>query len=423
MTAKVVRIPRRANPPVSFERCIATVAGGCETILERELRQLGVEVFDRRSGAVSFRGSPDLLVRCNRELRSASRILLSLSRAPVADEQALYTLVSALPWETILPVSATFSVAATSSDRTLRNTRFLAVRVKDAIVDRQRSRGSGRRSSVDRHDPDLRVVVHVERERGAAVAEISLDSSLRALHERGYRTEAGEAPLRETVAAAMLLEAGWRPGDPRPLIDPFGGSGTIAIEAALIRRGIAPGAVEQREYGFERWGWFTPPKSSKQDNDDSPTGMSTEATRPQIICSDIDPALVSVAQRNARRAGVESDIEFVVSDVRDLVSALRSAGYGEFFDADRSGTGGLLVSNPPYGERLSGHGIVDLYADLGQLLKRDFGGWNAWLLTQNAVDAPHVGLRADHRVAMYNGSIACRLSSYRLRAFASESGT
>lgn len=433
MAAKAILIPRSQDGPVSFGRCLATTAGGTEHILARELEEIGATVLDRYAGAVAFRGTAALLVRANRQLRTASRVLVSLFREPVRSDRDIYDRVAALPWEVILPTSVTLAVAATSSDATMRDGRFLALRVKDAIVDRQRSRQSGKRSSVDRRDPGLRVVLHVEARGRETVAELSLDSSLRPLHERGYRLEAGEAPLRETVAAAMLLEAGWRPQDPRPLIDPFCGSGTIAIEAAMIRRGMPPGALGTRGYGYERWGWFEAPpieapqieaprfeapriKAPEPEDAVRPDGararpVTANRTSTPIVCADVDPRIVAVAQRNAQRAGVEREIEFVVSDVRDLVSALRNAGYTGI--ASAAGTG-IVVTNPPYGARLTSTGIDELYGDFGRLLKQDFAGWEVVTLTEDRRDAPRIGLRPHRRLPIYNGSIACVVSRYGL---------
>jgi len=408
VAAKVVRIPRTDTAPVSYDRCIATTAGGMEEILARELEALGASVLERSAGAVIFRGSPALFVRANRELRSASRVLLSLFRGPVRDDRDIYERVSELPWEGLLPLHRTFAVTATSGDAAMRDTRFLALRVKDAIVDRQRARFSGKRSSVDRRDPGLRAVLHVEAGDRGSVAELSLDGSLRPLHERGYRTEAGEAPLRETVAAAMLLAAGWRADDPRPLIDPFCGSGTIAIEAAMIRAGIVPGALGIRGYGYERWGWFAPTVAP-------PAAAPTlrRSGRTPIICADVDPEIVAVAQRNARRAGVEDMIEFIVCDVRDIEAALQSAKYAGL---NRDVAPGLIATNPPYGTRLSAEGLVDLYRSFGHLLKQRFPGWEAWTLSENRRDAPRLALRPARTISTYNGSLACRISRYRLHS-------
>lgn len=407
MAGRVIRIPREGAPPVSYERCIATVAGGGEELLRRELEALGATNLEPSPGAVAFRGSPGLLVRANRELRCASRVLVSLYRVPVGNDTDIYDRTREFPWESILPPDVTFAVTAGSTVPVMRDTRFLALRVKDAIVDRQRAHFSGRRSSVDRRDPGLRVVLHVEQRDGRGLAELSLDSSLRPLHERGYRTEAGDAPLRETLAASMLLAAGWHHHDRRPLIDPFCGSGTIAIEAALIRGGVAPGALGVRRYGYERWRWFEPPRV-----DASPAAMSREVSRlPPIVCADVDPQILATAQRNARRAGVEEMIEFVAVDVRDMASLLRNAGFEG--GATLSGSG-LIVTNPPYGERLSREGLTELYDDFGRLLKRDFSGWEAWILTEQQKDGPRLGLRAAEHISTYNGSISCRISRYRL---------
>ncbi len=389
------------TPRVSYKRCVATCAGGVEEILAGEISSMDAVVDESGSGFVGFRGSPRLLVRATRELRTASRVLLILDRGTVRDPDAIYRRVSRVEWERLIPTEATFAVAASTTNRSIGDARYIAMRTKDAIVDRQRLKLQ-RRSSIDRRNPDIRIVVHVGGPGSRPELSVSLDASLRPLHERGYRGEAGEAPLRETVAAAMLLAAGGSDLKTGLILDPFGGSGTIAIEAALLYRRISPGALGLRRYGWERWRWF------HDDAVEEKRGAEGAPADPiPIVYAEGDPKMIEIAKRNARRAGIEQDIVFIRADFRELPNELRERG----FLSERRGT---IVTNPPYGERLASAGLESLYAEVTQSLKRDFSGWNAWFLTPTGKSAPRIGLRSAERRPMYNGGIPCRLDRYEI---------
>ncbi|TVR67265.1 MAG: hypothetical protein EA427_14315 [Spirochaetaceae bacterium] len=388
-------------PP--FSELAATCGGGLELLLEEEIRNLGYSVLRRRPGVVYFRATLLEVPRCITQLRTASRLLVPVDRSTVNAYDGAYHRILSIPWETIIPPEHTFAITATTRSPVMKDHRFLAMRTKDAIVDRQRGACAGRRSSIDRKTPVFRVVVFVDENKGV---EVSLDAGDAPLHERGYRKEAGEAPLRETVAAAMLLQAGYpvRIGEGRPpvLIDPFCGSGTIAIEAALMLAGRAA-QLPDRLFAYRRWPWFPPAGETES----APDRSDGEAAPPpvRIFASDRDGEVLDLARRNANRAGVGQMIEFSQGDVRERLPALAGRirpGRPEV----------LVVTNPPYGERLDRDDLGALYRDLGTLLKEHMPGGTAHVLCSDRDLMHRTGLRAAGRVPMFNGGIACRL--YRL---------
>ncbi len=361
---------------------IATCGGGAELALEQELNELGMSVRGRSNGVVRFRGAEREMIDANLLLRCASRILVPVATGRIDGYDALYRLGRRVAWDRLIPTSLSISVAAVTRDRVVGDSRLAALKVKDAIVDAQRR--SGRRSSVDRRHPDAPVTVFV----ADGEAAISLDSSGDPLHERGYRIEAGEAPLRETVAAAMLRYAGWDAS--APLVDPFCGAGTIPIEAAMLAAGIPPGSVRRR-YAFEAWPWIV--RNAADDRRSALAGTRRTPTVP-IVARDRDPAMVAIARRNARRAGVERLITFEVADA--LVASPPAAA-------------GLVVTNPPYGERTEVADAHALYSALGDRLKQSYGGWEAWILSANRDALKRLGLRIASRTQLWNGGLDARL--------------
>ncbi len=362
---------------------IATCGGGAEEALELELREMGLVPLDRGNGIVTFRGAEREMIEANLRLRCASRILIPLFGGPVRSYADLYRLARRVPWQHLVPARLTIAVSAITRESALADSRLAALKVKDAIVDTQRR--SGQRSNVNRTRPDAPVSVHI----AGGIATISLDSSGDPLHERGYRTEAGDAPLRETVAAAMLRTSGW--DTERPLLDPFCGSGTIAIEAALLAARIPPGAI-RTGYAFSRWPWISPHAA-----DDRLHALAADrGDRPAVplVARDIDPQVIEIARRNARRAGVERLIHFEVADA---------------LHQDPPAGTGLVVTNPPYGERTDIGSAREFYGAFGDRLKQSYGGWQAWILSANRDALKGLGLRIASRRLLWNGGLEARL--------------
>ncbi len=381
---------------------IATCAGGLETVLEKEITDRGWQVTSGVAGAVRFAGSGFVPAEANIVLRTASRILVPVTAGRVRSYDELYRLTSRIDWPRLAPPTYSIGVTVISSDRDVSDTRFATLRVKDAIVDVQRRR-TGKRSRIERRAPDIGVVAHV----ADGSAEISLDSTGRPLHIRGYRTEAGTAPLRETVAAGMVLLSGW--DRVSPLLDPFCGSGTILIEAALIAAGVHPG-IQRDDFAFLRWPGAdrtafeqlraTLRSPRRPEPEEVPDGDGGAPQSPPIRGADRDAAVLQVARRNAERAGVS---DLITIDHRD------------FFAEPAGDTGGILLTNPPYGERMELEDSAAFYGRLGDHLKHHYRGSTAWILSANRAAMKHIGLRTSAKLPLFNGGLESRL--YRIALF------
>jgi putative N6-adenine-specific DNA methylase len=367
---------------------VATCSRGLEEVLRAELVALGHGEAASGRGMVSFRGDLGAVYRANLWLRTATRVLRLLSEGPAENREALYELASAVPWEEVVARGQTIMVDAAGTAAAFRNTGFASLVVKDAVVDRLRAR-LGSRPNVDKKSADIRVHVHL----AAPRAGIALDSTGEPLSHRGYRPRGGPAPLSEALAAGVLLLAGY--DGTQPLLDPMAGTGTIAIEAALIATRAAPGS--RRGFACERW----------PDHQRASLLQAREAARLQrqpptaaIVASDSEARAVAAAHRNAREAGVGDAVKVEARDVRELVLP---------------GSDAIIVTNPPYGERL-GHPaeLAGFYRELGDALKRRASGAIAWLLVGNLELAKSIGLRASRRIVLFNGPIECRLLRFDL---------
>ncbi|WP_298432381.1 THUMP domain-containing protein [Geobacter sp.] len=380
---------KAAVTPLSEEHTFfATAARGVEEVLAGEMNALGLSGVAVEKGGVRFTGDLAVCYRANLWLRTASRILVPLAEFPCDSPQSLYDGVLTVPWERYLTPDTTLAVECALRDSALTHSGFVALKTKDAIVDTLRDR-FGRRPSVNPKDPDLLVNIHLAHNR----CTVSLDSSGGGLDRRGYRTEAGEAPLRETLAAALVLLTGW--DGSVPLVDPLCGSGTILIEAALLALNRAPGLTRER-FGFQRWPGFNAPLWRQLVND------ARQAERPAIAAplmgSDRLDEVLAVARNNSRRAGVEQFISFSRGDVRNLVPPAPP---------------GVLLTNPPYGRRLGEEGELRLfYRQIGDVLKQRCTGYTAWLFTGGLDLAREVGLKASRRIVLFNGPLECRLLKY-----------
>ncbi len=377
---------------------LATCPLAVEPLLAEELRGLGAEEVRETRGGVSFAGTLEIAYRACLWSRTASRVLLPLATVAAGDAAALYQGVQALAWEAHLDPDATLAVDFTGRSEAITHTHFGALKVKDAVVDRLRE-VHGRRPGVDVRAPDLRIHCHLNREE----ATVSLDLSGESLHRRGYRQEGLAAPLKENLAAALLLKAGW-PGVAATggaLVDPMCGSGTLPLEAALLAADIAPGLLRQR-WGFQGWRghdrdlWTRLLAEARERREAGP------ATVPPIAGYDQSARAVRAALLHAGAAGVGDLIHF---ECRELERAVPPAGAAT----------GLVMVNPPYGERLGDpETLPALYARLGDVLKARFGGWKAAVLTGDEALGKRMGLRA-HRVnTFYNGALRCRLLHFEV---------
>ncbi len=400
------------NPgkPVAGEalryRLFASCVRYLEAILLEELKELGAEEAVERRAGVSFRGDLETAYRVCLYSRTASRVFLQLAEGRANTEAELYDTAANVPWSEHFSLQKKFSVSVHAVKSSIRNESFAARKIKDAVADSFR-RQSGERPSVDSVRPDIRIHGMIE---GPALI-LSLDLSGESLHRRGYRTEKTEAPLRETSAAAMLLKAGWPAilKEGGTLIDPMCGSGTLAVEAALMLSDTAPGLLRPR-FGFESWKghdellWKGLKEEAKEKSlRRNKEGDGDRRPQPAVYASDIAPKAVEICRRNLRRAGMEAFVEVKCGDFRDIpVEEVR-------------GSATLIATNPPYGVRISEEDEVrELYSDFGRWMSEKFSGCRAAVLTGGKEAAKYIGLRAQRVVNFYNGRIEGALALFSL---------
>lgn len=366
-------------------RFLATVSKGLEEVVAGELRDLGLSVLDSSPGLVAFKGKREDSWRACLHLRAARRVLWPVGAFEARDAEALYEGARALPWDDLLTSHHTFAVEASVRDSAFGHSGFVALKVKDAVADALRER-EGERPDVDRKDPDVNVVVHV----GGSKCTVSLDASGGPLHKRGYRVRSVSAPLNETLAAGILLLAGY--DGTEPLADPFCGSGTLLIEAALIATRTAPGLLRKRPFGFQRWPGFKPSAWSEL-VDEAASRVVVPACR--IVGGDADRSAIAATHANAKAAGVASWVSAEASDARGF---------------SPPGTRGLIATNPPYGDHSgAGQDVTGLYKTFGDALKQRCAGWRAFVLSGNPAIEKSIGLRPKKRIPLFNGPLPCKL--------------
>ncbi|MCO7254279.1 bifunctional 23S rRNA (guanine(2069)-N(7))-methyltransferase RlmK/23S rRNA (guanine(2445)-N(2))-methyltransferase RlmL [Dickeya oryzae] len=374
----------------------ASTARGLEELLKSELEALGAQHCTVVQGGVHFQGDDRLLYQSLMWSRLASRILLPLNECKVYSDLDLYLGVQAIDWSSVFDVNHTFAVHFTGTNDEIRNTQYGALKVKDAIVD-SFSRKTGQRPDVARQQPDIRINLFLQREK----ASIALDLSGESLHLRGYRDMAGQAPLKENLAAAIVLRSGWETGT--PMVDPMCGSGTLLIEAAMMAADRAPG-LHRQHWGFLAWQKHNPTlwKSiTTEAQERARAGL--QATTSRFFGSDIDRRMVEIASSNARRAGVSSLIRFEAHDATQLKNPLPQ------------GPTGTVVSNPPYGERLESEpALIALHNLLGRKMKSEFGGWKLSLFSASPELLSCLQLRADRQFKAKNGPLECVQKNYQL---------
>jgi 23S rRNA (guanine2445-N2)-methyltransferase / 23S rRNA (guanine2069-N7)-methyltransferase len=370
---------------------------GVADLLAAELKELGATRAREMKSGVEFEGELEVAYRACLWSRTANRILLQLAVVEARTANDLYKSVQSIDWSTHFASSGTFAVEFTGSNDQINNTQFGALKTKDAIVDQFRGK-FGERPSVDTERPDVRINVHLNREQ----ATISIDLSGESLHRRGYRARGVAAPLKENLAAAILLRSGWKEiaASGGGLVDPMCGSGTFVIEAALIAGDIAPGLL--REYfGFLKWKkhdsalWRTlgQEADARRAKGKLPTGV--------LRGYDRDAAAIRAAIENVARAGLQGIVHIERRELADL--------------KPESAQPGLVVVNPPYGERIGDEAqLRELYALLGKQLREHFIGWRAAVFTGNYKIAREIGLHAKRSHTLYNGAIECRLLRFEV---------
>lgn len=366
---------------------IAKTLQGLENVLAEELAALGANDIRTGRRMVSFSGDKEMMYRANFCLRTAIRILKPIKHFQAENADQVYEQIKDIAWEEYMQPASSFAVDAVVYSEAFRHSKFVAYRVKDAIVDYFREH-SGKRPSVRLNNPDVRLNIHI----AETECTLSLDSSGESLHRRGYRTEAVEAPLNEALAAGIILLTGWR-GE-CDLIDPMCGSGTFPIEAALIAKNIAPGVFRQG-YAFEKWNDFDAELLETIYNDDSRERLFEH----KIYAYDNNPKAIETATRNIKAAGAGKDI------------VIRQQPFQQF---TRPKEKAVLITNPPYGERISSNDLMGLYQMIGERLKHAFMGNTAWILSYHQECFDRIGLKATRRIPLLNGALPCELREYEI---------
>ncbi len=385
---------------------VAKTFQGLEDVLAEELRQLGAVNVEPGRRMVSFEGDLAMLYKANMCCRTALRILKPIYKFTASDPDALYEMIKEFDWTGVLSLDKTFCIDTVSNSEEFTHSRYVTYRVKDAIVDFFRDRmGPDCRPKVRVTDADVMINVHIAGER----VTVSLDSSGESLHKRGYRVAQTEAPINEVLAAGIILKSGWR-GD-CPLVDPMCGSGTFLIEAALIAAGINPG-VYRRKFAFESWRDFDAELFDSIYNDDS----SERTFAHKIYGADISPKAVAIATENIKSAGVSRYIDLQVRPLQ------------QWTEAPEEDTPGVIITNPPYGERISSEDMDGLYSMIGSKLKHVFGGYHAWIIGYREEYFRKIGLAPSFKMPIFNGALECELREYIMfagdyRSFRREGGS
>ena len=379
---------------------IAKTFMGLENVLAQELTQLGANNIQIGRRMVAFTGNQEMMYRANFQLRTAIRILKPIAHFKARSAEDMYDEVRKIDWSQYIEHGKTFSVDSVVYSEEFRNSRFVTYKVKDAIVDQFRE-ATGTRPNISVSNPDIRLNIHIAEDQ----ATLSLDSSGESLHRRGYRQESVEAPLNEVLAAGMILMSGWKADT--DFIDPMCGSGTLLIEAALIARNINPG-VFRKAFAFEKWPDFNQELFDTIYNDDSHEHDFAH----HIYGYDVDMKAVNTARLNVKAAGLSQTVTVEQQDFKDFKKPTEKS---------------IIMTNPPYGERISTPDLLGTYKMIGERLKHEFGGNEAWILSYREECFEQIGLKPSIKIPLYNGSLECEFRKYalfdgKMKTFRAEGG-
>ena len=367
---------------------VARTLFGLEQVLAEELRTLGAENIQVLNRAVQFNGDIALMYEANFCLRTALSILCPLVTFKATNEDILYLKVREINWAQFLNVEKTFVIDANVHSNYFKHSQYVAQRAKDAIADQFRE-VTGTRPSVDMDKPDVRINLHISKDQ----CTLSLDSSGDSLHRRGYRQDTNLAPLNEVLAAGLVALSGW--DGQSHFIDPMCGSGTIVIEAALFALHIPPGSI-RNTFGFMNWKTFNP---ALWEEIRQKCLAKTRVTDYEFIASDISGKDLNIAKINIDAAGLSGKIKLIKKAFQELKPPRGK---------------GIIIMNPPYGERMKKEAIDDFYKEIGDHLKQDFPGYRACIISSNQQAIKKVGLHASGKVTLYNGPLECRFQTYDL---------
>ncbi len=379
---------------------LATTMTGMEEVLGTELLGLGAREINPLKRAVAFKGDLGFLYKANFNLRTALRILIPIKMFQADTPEKIHEQVKSFPWEQLMDTRHTLAISATVNSPFFNHSLFIAQKVKDGITDRFREL-TGSRPSVDLAEPDIRINIHITGD----TCTLSLDSSGESLHKRGYRTATNIAPMNEVLAAGLIALTGW---DQRSnFIDPMCGSGTLAIEAAMWAAKIPPGFFrmsgieKQRDaFAFMRWPSFNKELWDKI-YESSVAKISESEVR--IYASDISPNVLKKTKENIVNARVDDIVRVKCRSFQEL-------------ERPETGDRGVIVINPPYGERMDKDDLDKLYSELGDALKSNWSGYACWIITPNAEAVKKIGLHATRRITVFNGPLECKFLKYEMYA-------
>ncbi|MDR1918934.1 MAG: THUMP domain-containing protein [Tannerellaceae bacterium] len=360
---------------------------GLEDILAEELIALGANEVQTGRRVVSFTGDKEMLYKANFHCRTALRILKPICHFKAKDADAVYQKTKEVKWEDYISSDKTFAVDSVVYSEDFNHSKFVAYKTKDAIVDYFTEKNE-KRPSVRINNPDLYIHIHISHND----CTLSIDSSGESLHKRGYRIEQTEAPLNEVLAAGMILRTGWR-GESH-FIDPMCGSGTLLIEAAMIALNIPPG-VYRKEFAFEKWVDFDRDLLDRIYNDESGERPFTF----KCYGSDISPVAIEAAEKNIRNAGLMKYVDLKVMPFQQYAEPPQP---------------GLMVTNPPYGERISSRDLMGLYSMIGERMKHAFTGYKVWILSYRDECFENIALRPSEKIKLMNGPLECEYRCYEM---------
>jgi len=367
---------------------VAKTLFGFEELLAKELTQLGAQAVKVGVRHVSYLGDKGFMYKANMGLRTAIKILKPIATFKVINETELYNKINALPWEDYLKSDGTLAVGATLNGDTFTHSQYVALKTKDAIVDRFRDK-TGERPNVDLRFPDLKIDIHIDRH----FCTVSLDSSGESLHKRGYKIATNIAPINEVLAAGLVMLSGW--DGQSDFMDPMCGSGTVLVEAAMIACNIPPNLM-RNEFGFERWEDWDVDLFEKIEES---LLSKTRDFHHKIMGFDKSPSAVEKAIQNVENAKLDDFIYIKHED---------------FFKTQKGGDAHLhMVFNPPYGERLDIE-MESFYGSIGSTLKHKYPGTNAWMISSNMEALKHIGLRPSRKIKLFNAKLESKFVKYEM---------
>lgn len=379
---------KETNCKAELMEVIAKTFAGLEEFLAQEIKDAGGKEVKIIKRGVRFEANEEVLYRCLMSLRTVLRLLIPVFTFKAHTEKDLYRKVKKLEWENYLELDQTFAIDCVANSTVFRHSKFAALRVKDALCDRYRDQNDGSRPDVDTKRPDVLFNVHIS----DLDVTILLDVGGFSLHQRGYRTKEHDAPINEALAAGMVMLSGW--DKKADVVDPMCGSGTILIEAAMIAQNIAP-RINVDRFSIMSWDNFDKQLWGKVKQE---LKNEVEPSATKFFGSDKSQKCVYLTEDAAKKMNVEN-IEVFQSSISDLENKAKD---------------GILITNPPYGERLELDDVISFYKEIGDVLKKQFSGFEAWILSSNFDALKFIGLRSSRKIPLKNGALDCKFQKYEL---------